>query len=147
MAFSSYREFLQALEAKGELVRIEQPLATELEITELADREMKKPKGGKALLIEKPVVNGTVSSIPIALNTLGSWSRMAAALQASSVDEVAAELASLLKAKPPTGLRETLKLLGTAFESRHARPKLVKSGLCQEVVRKFDAPPTRETPW
>ena len=42
MSFESYGEFVNALEAAGELRRIAEPLATELEITELADREMKK---------------------------------------------------------------------------------------------------------
>ena len=61
MAFGSYREFLSKLAGAGELIRISSTVATELEITELADREMKKPGGGKALLIEKPTVNGVVS--------------------------------------------------------------------------------------
>ena len=88
--------------------RISEPIATELEITELADREMKKPGGGKALLIEKPTVNGQVIPISrLAINTLGSWKRMAMSLGADSVDEVAAELGSLMKAKPPTGFRES----------------------------------------
>ena len=47
MAYESYAQFLETLEQAGELTRISQPLATELEITELADREMKKPGGGK----------------------------------------------------------------------------------------------------
>ena len=34
--------FCLSLEAAGELKRISQPVATELEITEIADREMKK---------------------------------------------------------------------------------------------------------
>src|SRR6476469_6173214 len=128
MAFESYRDFLRSLEEAGELLRISQPIATELEITELADREMKKPGGGKALLIEQPLVNGSVVPWPLAVNAMGSWKRMAAALGAASLDEVAAELASLVKAKPPTCVRETLKLLGTAMELRHARPKHSKSG-------------------
>ena len=41
-----------------ELVRIAEPVATELEITELADRQMKAPGGGKALLFEKPTIDG-----------------------------------------------------------------------------------------
>ena len=41
MAFDSFRDFLKRLETAGELRRISQPVATELEITELADREMK----------------------------------------------------------------------------------------------------------
>ena len=58
MAFDSFRDFVNQLDKAGELKRISQPVATELEITELADREMKSPGGGKALLIEKPTVNG-----------------------------------------------------------------------------------------
>jgi len=50
MAFDSFRDFVNALDRAGELKRISQPVATELEITEIADREMKSPGGGKALL-------------------------------------------------------------------------------------------------
>ena len=45
MAFDSFRDFVNALDQAGELKRISQPVATELEITELADREMKSPNG------------------------------------------------------------------------------------------------------
>src|ERR1700741_1620148 len=115
MAFNSFRDFLAQLEAAGELRRVSEPIATELEITELADREMKKPGGGKALLFEKPTVNGTVSPFPLAINTLGSFKRMAMSMEAESIDAVAKELGTLIKAKPPTNLREALSLLGTAF--------------------------------
>ena len=147
MAYASFREFVEHLERAGELLRIPQPLATELEITELADREMKKPGGGQALLIEKPTVNGVVSPFPVAINTLGSHKRMALSMGANSVDDVAAELGALMKAKPPTSLKETMKLLSLALDLRHAKPKLVKDGPCKEVIHKFDAPPTRTEPW
>ncbi|HEV2392387.1 MAG TPA: UbiD family decarboxylase [Verrucomicrobiae bacterium] len=147
MAFNAFAEFLSRLETAGELKRIAQPIATELEITQLADGEMKKPGGGQALLFEKPTVNGQVSPFPLAINTLGSAKRMAMSLGVESIEQVANELGSLLKAKPPTGFREALKLLGTAFELRHAKPKLARSGSCKEVVRKFDAPPQRLEPW
>ena len=63
MAFSSMRAFAEKLESAGELVRITTPVRTELEITALADREMKSPGGGRALLIEKPVLaSGETSS-------------------------------------------------------------------------------------
>ena len=58
MAFESYNDFLNTLEKNGELRRISFPVATELEITEIADREMKIPGGGQALLFEKPTVQG-----------------------------------------------------------------------------------------
>ena len=147
MAFDSFRDFLARLETAGELRRITQPLATELEITEIADREMKKPGGGQALLVEKPTVNGQVSPFPLAINTLGSYRRMALSLGADSIDEAAAGLGSLVKAKPPTSFKEAISLLGTALDLRHAKPKQVKDGPCKEVVHKFDAPPTRTEPW
>jgi len=147
MAYESFREFVQQLDRSGDLTRISQPVATELEITELADRQMKLPGGGKALLIEKPTVNGVVSPFPLAINTLGSQKRMAMSLGANSVDDVAAELGSLMKAKPPMSFREGIKLLGTALDLRHMKPRFVKDGPCKEVIHKFDAPPTRTEPW
>jgi 4-hydroxy-3-polyprenylbenzoate decarboxylase len=123
----------------GELKRIAQPVATELEITEIADREMKQPGGGKALLFEKPTVNGVVSPFPVAINTLGSHKRMAMSMGANSVDEVANELGALMKAKPPTSMKEAIKLLSLALDLRHAKPKVVKSGSCKDVIHKFDA--------
>ena len=115
MAQDSYRDFLQMLEQKGELRRISQPVATELEITEIASREMKNPKGGKALLFEEPTIEGKPSSIPLAINAYGSQKRMAMALGVDSVEDAANELGQLLKAKPPTSLRDTCKLLSTAL--------------------------------
>ena len=147
MAFDSFQDFVNQLDKAGELKRIRQPVATELEITELANREMKSPGGGKALLIEQPTVNGQPSPFSVAINTMGSPKRMAMSLGANSVDEAAAELGALMKAKPPTGFRETMKLLGQAMDLRHAKPKLVKDGPCKEVIHKFDAPPTRTEPW
>jgi 4-hydroxy-3-polyprenylbenzoate decarboxylase len=140
MAFDSFRDFVNALDRAGELKRISHPVATELEITEIADREMKSPGGGKALLFEQPTVNGIISPFPVAINTMGSHKRMAMSMGANSVDEVANELGALMKAKPPTSFRETIKLLGQALDLRHAKPKIVKNGACKEVIHKFDAP-------
>lgn len=150
MAYESYADFIDALDRAGELKRISYPVATELEITEIADREMKLPGGGKALLFEKPTVNGKVSPFPVAVNTLGSWKRMSMSMNAESVDAVAAELGSLMKAKPPTSFREAIKLFSTAIELRHARPTRSKSGGCKEVIHRFDKnglPETRTEPW
>src|SRR6202012_4687542 len=145
MSFDSFRVFVNALDRSGELKRFPQPIATELEITEIADREMKQPGGGKALLFEKPTVNGVLSPFPVAINTLGSHKRMAMSMGAESVDAVATELGALMKAKPPTSFKEAIKLLGLALDLRHAKPKTVKSGACKEVIHKFDSPATATT--
>ena len=147
MAYDSYSAFVAALEKAGELKRISTPVATELEITEIADREMKSPGGGKALLFEKPTINGVVSPFPVAINTMGSWKRMAMSMGAESVDEVAAELGALMKAKPPTTMRDAVKLFSTAIELRHARPKTVRSGPCKDVIHRFDDTPPRTESW
>src|SRR5262245_54047151 len=106
MAYPSFLEFVRALEKAGELLRVSQPVDTELVIAEWANREMKSPQGGKALLFEKPLVAGKTASFPVAINTMGSEKRMAMALQVESVAELAREITLLLKAKPPTDLRE-----------------------------------------
>ena len=138
MAFESFREFLKQLDDAGELRRINIPVETELEITELADREMKKPGGGQALLFENPTLNSNTTDIALAINTMGSQKRMAMTLGRDNVEEAADELGKLMKAKPPTSFRETINLLGTALELRHAKPKKVNDGPCKEVIIKGD---------
>ncbi|HNQ89874.1 MAG TPA: UbiD family decarboxylase [Verrucomicrobiota bacterium] len=147
MAFASFAEFVALLERAGELVRVKPPVATELEITALADRQMKAPGGGKALLVEHPTVNGKAGAVPVAINTLGSWKRMALCLGAESVDAAAAALAGLVQAKPPLTWRDAIRLLGTALDLRHARPRVVASAPCQEVQQRYPQAPARRHPW
>ena len=140
MAFPSLRAFADFLEAKGELVRIRQPVRSELEITALADREMKSPGGGRALLIEQPVLpSGKTAAFPVLINAFGSKRRMALALEVEDVDEIAGQIASLLKAKPPRSLAEAWPLLRDGFNVMlHAGPSRVTTGPCKEVIHRFD---------
>ena len=138
MAYSSFTQFLERLEKESELRRISVPVDTELLIAEWADREMKSPNGGKALLFEQPVVNGKISEFPVAINTMGSRRRMAMALQLPSIDDLAQEIQLILKAKPPTDLREGWSLLKQGIHLLHARPKQVKEAACQEVMHRLD---------
>ena len=138
MAYRSFTAFLDALDKAGELVRIHEPVATELEITALADREMKSPGGGRALLFEQPTIDGRVSRFPLAINTMGSRRRMALALGLENVDELAHQMALILKAKPPTNLRQGWDLAKQGIDLLHARPKHVRSGPCKDVIQRFD---------
>src|ERR1051326_2749752 len=106
MAYRSFGQFIDALDRAGELKRIALPVDTELLIAEWADREMKSPDGGKALLFETPLIDGKESPFPVAINTMGSREPIAMALGRESVDEIAQEIQLILKAKPPTDLRE-----------------------------------------
>ncbi|MFL6584205.1 MAG: menaquinone biosynthesis decarboxylase [Chthoniobacterales bacterium] len=134
MAYRSFRQFVDALDRAGELTRVSIPVDTDLLIAEWADREMKSPGGGKALLFEQPIVDGKSSAFPVAINTMGSRRRIAMALGRDTVDEIANEVQLILKAKPPTDLREGFALLKQGIHLLHARPKRVNDGACQEVV-------------
>src|SRR5215472_13034077 len=138
MAYRSFRSFLDALEQAGELKRVAIPVDTDLLVTEWADREMKSPGGGKALLFEQPVVDGKVSKFPVAINSMGSRKRIATALGRESIDEIAQEIQLILKAKPPTDLREGFGLLKQGIHLLHARPKSVRDAPCHEVVQILD---------
>lgn len=132
--YTSLSHFISALESAGELRRITLPVATELQMTELADREMKSPNGGKALLFEHPTINSKPSAFPVLLNALGSRRRMAMALGLSSIEELASQLEFLLKAKPPQSWRDGITLLRQGMDLLHARPRLLKRGACHDVV-------------
>src|ERR1700751_3888229 len=146
MAYRSFREFLDALAKAGEVTRVADPVDTNLLIAEWADREMKSSGGGKALLFEQPVVDGRVSKFPVAINTMGSRKRIAMALGRESIDEIAQEIQLILKAKPPTDLREGFALLKQGIHLLHARPKSVREAACQEVVHLESAMSLREMP-
>ena len=139
MAYRSFRLFLETLEQAGELTRVSDPVDTDLLISEWADREMKSPGGGRALLFEQPVVDGQVSKFPVAINTMGSRERIAMALGRESIDEIAQEIQLILKAKPPTDLREGFALLKQGIHLLHARPKQVRDAPCQEIIHKIES--------
>ena len=133
MAHKDLQEFIQNLDKHGHLKRITKPVSPVLEITEVADRVMKS--GGPALLFEKPAG----FDIPVLINALGSQERMAMALGVQSVEEIAAEITDLMKLEVPEGIIGKLLILPKYGKLATYAPKIVKSGICQEVIRKKDA--------
>src|SRR4030081_1254637 len=99
MAYSSFGQFVEALEKAGELKRIAQPVDTAMLLAEWANCEMKSPGGGKALLFEKPTIDGRESKFPLAINTMGSRRRMAMALKLESVEDLAQEILAIPQEK------------------------------------------------
>src|ERR1043165_7374498 len=99
MAYDSFHDFLHRLERENELHHISEPVNPVLEITEVADRVMKSPNGGKALVFDSPLGH----SMPVAINTFGSRKRMCMALGVSDFEETAAEIEDLIKPEVPTG--------------------------------------------
>ncbi|MBU3947098.1 MAG: menaquinone biosynthesis decarboxylase [Proteobacteria bacterium] len=128
MPYKNLRQFIEKLEASGELHRIKAEVDPVLEITEITDRISKS--NGPALLFEK--VKGF--SYPLIINAFGSYNRMQLALSCNSFDEIAARLESSIKMRPPEGLMGKIKMLFTLKEMAGLIPKKVKKAACQEKV-------------
>ena len=133
-------EFIAAIEAAGELRRIREPVAVHLEMCEIADRVMKMPGGGPALLFEQPVLrDGSIAEYPVAINLFGSMSRMAMALGVAQLDEHGDRITKLLDLKVPEGFLGKLQLLPRLFEVAKFPPRMASgTPACQEVVWRGD---------
>src|SRR5512133_3897926 len=128
MAYRSLREFLDRLEAAGELVRVRERVDPVLEMAALADRAAKQ--GGPAFLFEHPASG----SFPVAMNLFGTRRRTSWALSCDDFEDHARELQALLHTAPPQGLWEKLKMLPRLGKLAALAPRHVSAGPCQEVV-------------
>ena len=132
MAYKDLREFIAALEKRGQLRRIAEPVSPILEITEIADRAVKG--SGPALLFEN--VEG--SRFPLLINAFASPERMNLALGVDRIEEVAERVQELLEFKSPVSLAEKIRMLPRLADLAGFFPKTVKSAPCQEVVLEQD---------
>lgn len=138
MAFNSLKDFTLFLEERKQLKRITVPVNPKLEISEIADRVMKK--GGPALLFEKVIG----SEFPVLINTFGSEKRMAGALGVEKLDDLAQELATLIKTQPPKKLIDKIRMIPKLAQVASFLPKKVAHGPCQQVV--MDPPDLTKLP-
>ena len=140
MTLDTIADYIAAIERMGELVRIKQPVRTHLEIAEIADRTMKLPGGGPALLFERPILpDGRESSIPVAINLYGSRKRMCLALGVERLDEIGDRIAEMVQLKVPEGIMGKLSMLPKLAEMAKYPPR-TRSGkpACQEIVFRGD---------
>ena len=140
MTIDSLSDFIAQLERAGELVRIGQPVSLDLELCEIADRVMKQPGGGPALLFEHPVLmNGQRSQFPVAINLFGSMRRMSMAMGVESLDDIGGRITELMEMKVPEGIVAKLALLPRLLEIGKFPPRMRRgTPSCQEVVLEGD---------
>lgn len=134
-AFTSLRDFIDALEAAGDLVRVSEPVSTELEMTEIQTRII--ADRGPAILFENVVdETGKKSTMPVLVNLFGSVERIARALNTKpeGLRAIGEALAFLQKPNPPESMKGALKLLPLAKDVLAMRPKTLKKAPVQEVV-------------
>ncbi len=126
MGYQSLKEFVDLLEQKGELKRIQATVSPDLEITEIYDRLVKNH--GPALVFEN---NGT--NFPLAINLYGSEKRLLLSLGIESFDEIEKELSTLMEMllSSKTG---KIKKLQKLIKLNNVFPKkLARKGKCQEI--------------
>jgi len=135
MAYDSLREFIDRLEAEGRLVRVTEPVSTELEMTEIQTRVL--AEGGPAILFEN-VINerGEKSPMPVLVNLFGTVERVAWGMnrEPHELREVGETLAFLRQPEPPRGIKDAINMLPLAKQVMSMRPKRVKKGPVQDVV-------------
>ena len=141
MAYKSLRDFLDLLEAEGELVRVSEPVSTHLEMTEIQTRLLRD--GGPAVLFERPVKpDGSVSPISCVVNLFGTVKRVAMGVTlenrtrttAAELREVGELLAFLKNPTPPRGLADAVQMLPLAQTVMAMRPRVVKRAPVHDVV-------------
>jgi 4-hydroxy-3-polyprenylbenzoate decarboxylase len=151
LRFTDLQSFIRELAARDQLRRIIVEVDPILEISAIADRVSRLPaagdapppptdpvhgrKGGWGLLFEN--VQG--SDIPVAINIFGSYERMRLALGVENFEELADRVQQLVKPEMPTTLLEKMKKLPQLARLAGFGPKVVKRGICQEVVHTDDA--------
>jgi len=140
VAYPDLHNFISKLESRGLLKRISTEVDAHLEITEITDRVSKQ--GGPALLFEK--VKGY--NIPVLTNAFGSMERMQLALEVESLDQIGAELISMIQPEEmPVTLMDKIKTLPKLARLSSFLPKHVKTGPCKELINK-DNPSLAELP-
>ena len=136
MAYRNLAEFIDDLAAGGELVRVGRPVSVDREITEIADRCMKSPGGGPALLFENVrLLDGRRSEFPLAINLFGSHRRMAMALGVDELDAIARRIDDLLRIQVPESLMDKIAMLPKLAEMTRYPPRPARGDpACQQVV-------------
>ncbi|WP_163141663.1 UbiD family decarboxylase, partial [Arhodomonas sp. KWT] len=135
MQYHDLREFIEKLEAAGELKRISHPVDPVLEMTEVCDRTLRR--GGPALLFENPVGH----DMPVLANLFGTPRRVALGMGADDTEalrEIGRLLAFLKEPDPPKGMRDAWRSLPVYKKVLDMAPKKVRRATCQEVVIEGD---------
>ncbi|WP_129778095.1 UbiD family decarboxylase [Peristeroidobacter soli] len=135
MSYASLRDFVRALERKGELKRVPFAVDPNLEMTALCQRSLQS--GGPALWFERP----RGSSMPVLGNLFGTQARVAAALDYSDVKELR-DLGTLLSALKdpqwPDRPSALLERLPSFLPLLKATPRVIWNPPCHQHVLSGD---------
>ncbi|MDA3979520.1 4-hydroxy-3-polyprenylbenzoate decarboxylase [Gallibacterium sp. AGMB14963] len=135
MKYKNLREFIALLEEQGELKRISHEIDPYLEMTEIADRTLRK--SGPALLFE----NAKGFSMPVLCNLFGTARRVALGMgqeDVSALREVGKLLAFLKEPEPPKGIKDLFSSISQFRPVLNMPTKTISHPDCQAIVWKED---------
>ena len=135
MKYKDLRDFIAALEERGDLLRIQTEVDPHLEMTEIADRTLRA--GGPALLFENPKGYDT----PVLANLFGTEQRVALGMGAADLGalrEIGEILAYLRQPDPPKGLRDMMDKAPLLKQVLNMGPKMVRNPPCQYHAKSGD---------
>lgn len=135
MSYKDLREFIELLEANGQLKRISAPIDPRFEMTEISDRTLRAK--GPALLFENPIGY----SMPVLTNLFGTPERVALGMgqsDSSALRDVGKLLAYLKEPEPPKGFKEALNTLPIFKQVLNMPVKRVRKAPCQDIVWQGD---------
>src|SRR5674476_1024956 len=131
MKYKDLRDFLNQLEARGELKRIAVEVDPRLEITEICDRVLKAE--GPALLFEKPKGH----TMPVLGNLFGTVKRVALGMgeeSAGALRDIGKLLAARKSPEPPRSLKDAWDKIPILKQLIMMSPRVVDQAPCQEIV-------------
>ncbi len=135
MKYTDLRDFLDQLLERGELKKISQSVSPRLEMTEIADRVLRKE--GPALLFENPKDGDRGFLMPVLVNLFGTPKRVALGMGEESVEalrEVGKLLAYLKEPDPPKGFRDAWDKWPVLKQVLNMSPRVLSQAPCQSQV-------------
>lgn len=136
MKYADLRDFIEQLEARHLLKRINYPVSPYLEMTTVSERVLHQQ--GPALLFTQ----AKNASMPILTNLFGTVERVALGMGEESITalrEIGHLLAELKEPSPPSGFKDALNKLPLLKQALNMAPKQVRNGLCQTHVLENEA--------
>ena len=131
MKYADLRDFIDQLESRGLLKRIDYPVSPHLEMTAVSDRVLRS--GGPALLF----TNTPNHQMPVLTNLFGTVERVALGMGEESITalrEVGKLLAALKEPEPPKGFKDAFNKLPLLKQALNMAPKYVNNAECQNQV-------------
>ncbi|MDX1709568.1 MAG: UbiD family decarboxylase [Rhodovibrionaceae bacterium] len=135
MPYASLRDFMEKLEARGELKRVGHPVSPELEMTEIQTRLLAE-KGPAVLFENVRAGDGRAWDMPVLVNLFGTVERVALGMDRTpeQLREVGEALAFLRQPEPPGGLKEAWDKLPLLRTVMSMRPKTLSKSLARAPV-------------